>query len=180
MQRKKFSEPVALSSTQPADVPLARTRPPAALRPTRAPCSLQEGSYPGAATGSRAFVARMAHFAESSLCDVRVAIRAACSDHKNSPSRWRFRPQLPLTFRLRVRPPGAASTYSRSVLGASGTLRGRPGPIKPGRNRFSRTLRARKSPHFHGFCGRGGENPVDDGRVSARRLDITSIPVRTR
>jgi hypothetical protein len=44
---------------------------------------------------------------------------------KNSPSRWRFRPPNPLAFRLRVQPPGPASVYSRSVLGASGTLRRR-------------------------------------------------------
>src|SRR5580700_2488444 len=47
---------------------------------------------------------------------------------KGSPSRRRFHPPPPLTFRppaLRpsaYQPPEAASTYSRSVLGASGTL----------------------------------------------------------
>ena len=41
---------------------------------------------------------------------------------KNSPSRLRFRPPNLLAFRLRVQPPGSASTYSRSVLGASGTV----------------------------------------------------------
>src|SRR5436309_9139283 len=49
---------------------------------------------------------------------------------KNSPSRWRFRPPNPLAFRLRVQPPGPASTYSRSVLGASGTLRRLHGAFK--------------------------------------------------
>ena len=42
---------------------------------------------------------------------------------KDSPSRWRFCPLSPLTFRFRVRPSGGASTYSRSVLGASRNLR---------------------------------------------------------
>src|SRR5205085_12118801 len=35
----------------------------------------------------------------------------------------RFRPPLRPTFRFRVVPPGEASSYSRPVLGASGTLR---------------------------------------------------------
>src|SRR2546423_15714862 len=43
-------------------------------------------------------------------------------DQKNSPSRFRFRPPLPLTFPFRVLPSDSASTYSRSVLGASSTL----------------------------------------------------------
>jgi hypothetical protein len=42
---------------------------------------------------------------------------------KKSPSRWRFRPPSPLAFRFRVQPPGSASTYSRSVLGARENLR---------------------------------------------------------
>jgi hypothetical protein len=40
----------------------------------------------------------------------------------NSPSRVRFRPQPRVTFRFRVVPPGGASSYSRPVLGAVGTL----------------------------------------------------------
>src|SRR5438552_7923766 len=43
---------------------------------------------------------------------------------KNSPSRWRFRPPPPGTVGFRLEPPGAASTYSRSVLGARGKLDG--------------------------------------------------------
>ena len=43
-------------------------------------------------------------------------------DQKNSPSRFRFRPPAPLTFPFRVLPPEPASSYSRSVLGASSTL----------------------------------------------------------
>ena len=43
-------------------------------------------------------------------------------DQKNSPSGWRFRPLHRPAFRLHVQPPGEASTYSRSLLGAIGTL----------------------------------------------------------
>jgi len=46
---------------------------------------------------------------------------------KNSPSRLRFRPPSPGTFGFRLRPSGAASTYSRSVLGA----RGKVVPLQP-------------------------------------------------
>jgi hypothetical protein len=48
--------------------------------------------------------------------------RTTKRDHKNSPSRLRFRPPCRLTFGFRLRPPGWASTYSRSVLGARGNL----------------------------------------------------------
>src|SRR5947208_8654958 len=43
-------------------------------------------------------------------------------DQKNSPSQFRFRPPLPLTFAFRLLPSDSVSTYSRSVLGASGNL----------------------------------------------------------
>src|SRR5204863_9770625 len=43
-------------------------------------------------------------------------------DQKNSPSRFRFRPPLPLTFPLQVLPSDSVSTYLRSVLGARRTL----------------------------------------------------------
>jgi hypothetical protein len=46
---------------------------------------------------------------------------------KSSPSRVRFRPPPPLTFRFRVEPSETASTYSRPLLGASGTLGVGPG-----------------------------------------------------
>ena len=49
--------------------------------------------------------------------------RAFAPDQRNSPSRFRFRPPLPLTFRLRVQPSDSASTYLRSVLGARENLR---------------------------------------------------------
>src|SRR3989440_1066929 len=43
-------------------------------------------------------------------------------DQKNSPSRFRFRPPLPLTFAFRLLPSDSVSTYLRSVLGANGNL----------------------------------------------------------
>src|SRR5436853_7723486 len=43
-------------------------------------------------------------------------------DQKNSPSRFRFRPPLPLTFAFRLLPSDSVSTYLRSVLGAISNL----------------------------------------------------------
>jgi hypothetical protein len=43
-------------------------------------------------------------------------------DQKNSPSRFRFRPPLPLTFAFRLLPSVSASTYLRSALGARRNL----------------------------------------------------------
>ena len=45
-------------------------------------------------------------------------------DHKNSPSRLRFRPLNRLTLGLRLQSFGSVSIYLRSVLGAIGNLRG--------------------------------------------------------
>ena len=72
-------------------------------------------------------------------------IRHYPSFQENSPSRWRFCPLSPLTFRFRVRPSGGASTYSRSVLGASRNLR------TPGR-RIKALLHL--LPHFATFLER--------------------------
>ena len=52
----------------------------------------------------------------------RTSTPATARRGKNSPSRWRFRPPTPRTFGLRLRPSGAASAYSRSVLGARDNL----------------------------------------------------------
>jgi hypothetical protein len=59
-----------------------------------------------------------------------LAARGSCGvwaswTKKNSPSRLRFRPPSPRTFAFRLLPSGAASTYSRSVLGARRKI-GRP------------------------------------------------------
>src|SRR5256884_9243308 len=56
-------------------------------------------------------------FHRSASADERSAL-----DQKNSPSRFRFRPPLPLTFAFRLLPSDSVSTYLRSVLGASGNL----------------------------------------------------------
>src|SRR5690348_3053703 len=56
--------------------------------------------------------------------DPTEAVPAARETKKNSPSRWRFRPPPRGTVGFRLEPPGAASTYSRSVLGATGKLVG--------------------------------------------------------
>ena len=48
-------------------------------------------------------------------------------DHKNSPSRFRFRPPFPLTFAFRLLPSDSVSTYLRSVLGARRNLTSRQG-----------------------------------------------------
>ena len=55
---------------------------------------------------------------------------------RGSPSRWRFCPLNPLTFRFRVRPSGGASTYSRSLLGASRNLCTQDGTVKTLRSGF--------------------------------------------
>src|SRR5215210_9161638 len=47
-----------------------------------------------------------------------------------SPNRFRFRPLPQPAFGFRLRLPGAASTYSRSVLGAGGNLGVLDGPRK--------------------------------------------------
>ena len=50
---------------------------------------------------------------------------------KNSPSRFRFRPPFPPAFGFRLLPPGWASVYLRSVLGARGRL-GLEGRVRKG------------------------------------------------
>jgi hypothetical protein len=77
---------------------------------------------------------------------------------KNSPSRWRFRPSSRPTFRLHVLPPDSTSTYSRSVLGASGNLSGLQRCDKREGKRKGRKLRGARS--------------------GMSRLDITPILVR--
>jgi hypothetical protein len=70
-------------------------------------------------------------------------------DQKNSPSRSPFRPPLSLTFPLRVLPSNSASTYSGSVLGASGNLGAGQGLFKGRETRRGRNLRKFNFPHFH-------------------------------
>ena len=56
---QEFAEPVALSSTPPADVPLGVSRRihstysrPVRLQPSRVPCSAQDSHYNGQASGT--------------------------------------------------------------------------------------------------------------------------------
>ena len=53
----------------------------------------------------------------------------------HSPSRFRFRPPLRLTFGFRLLPPGEASSYLRSVLGARGKVVGLGGRDKASKNK---------------------------------------------
>src|SRR5207248_8047048 len=68
---------------------------------------------------------------------------------KNSPSRFPFRPPLSLTFPFRVQSSSSASTYSGSVLGASGNLGAGQGSYKGLGTRRGRNLRKFNFPHFH-------------------------------
>src|SRR5215207_903630 len=70
-------------------------------------------------------------------------------DKKNSPSRFPFRPPLSMTFPLRVVPSNSASTYSGSVLGATGNLGAGHRLFKVRRGRRDRNLRKFNYPHFH-------------------------------
>ena len=136
-----FAEPVSLSSTVSADLPLPGTAFGTgfvllALRARRkqhtnvctrrvklservmcAICALfffqRRGSQSCNVTGAPKKRNVRQGQAEASPC---------VSDQRNSPSRFRFRPPLPLTFPFRVLPPDSVSTYLRSVLGASRTL----------------------------------------------------------
>ena len=67
----------------------------------------------------------------------------------SSPSRFPFRPPLPLTFPFRVQPSRSASTYSGPVLGARRNLGRRPGPCKGSKTRRGRNLRKFNYPHVH-------------------------------
>ena len=130
---KKFAEPVSLPSTVSADLPLPGT----ALRSgfvllalrarrkqhTNALAERVKGSKRPAAANCALFFFQ--HCASQS-CNVKRGPKREVPprgwDQKNSPSRFRFRPPLPLTFPFRVLPSDSVSTYLRSVLGANSTL----------------------------------------------------------
>src|SRR5690348_10262507 len=67
----------------------------------------------------------------------------------SSPSRFPFRPPLPLTFPFRVQPSSSASTYSGPVLGARRNLGCPQGPCKGSETRLGRNLRKFNYPHVH-------------------------------
>ena len=130
---QKLTEPVALSSTVPVNLRL----PPSALGSgfdllaLRARCTREDRERARQDQGTPAGVSRYLRripFSPSTAAN--RAVRST-GPRKNSPSRWRFRPPSPRTFGFRLRPPGAASTYSRSVLGARANLRAPTRPFKP-------------------------------------------------
>src|SRR5437773_261774 len=103
---------------------------------------------------------------------------------KSAPSRWRFRPPSPSTLSFRLLPPGAASTYSRSVLGAGVNLRITRSPCKAVARQKACSLRERIRPHFHRCrvdlwkardTGEGARLSTDPDTL---RLDITHVIVR--
>src|SRR5262249_37798311 len=89
------------------------------------------------------------------------------------PSRSRFRPPNPLAFRFRVQPSGPASTYSRSVLGASRNLRPphirlkTPAHAKTPLCTLSRLRRAYEATLLR---------PLDGETIKSRRAGGTSVP----
>ena len=130
---KKFAEPVSLPSTDSADLPLPGTAFGTgfvllALRArrkqhTNALAVMVKGGQKVKLRNLRIFLFPTVH-KRIVQCDKAPKRRSPAPgrDHKNSPSRFRFRPPLPLTFPLRVLPSDSVSTYLRSVLGASGNL----------------------------------------------------------
>ena len=130
---KKFAEPVSLPSTDSADLPLPGTAFGTgfvllALRArrkqhTNALAVMVKGGQKVKLRNLRIFLFPTVH-RRIVQCDKAPKRRSPAPgrDHKNSPSRFRFRPPLPLTFPLRVLPSDSVSTYLRSVLGAISTL----------------------------------------------------------
>ena len=130
---EKFAEPVSLPSTDSADFPLPGTAfgTGFVLLALRARRKQDTNAYAERVKGSKtAMCAICALFlfqqCTSESCSVTRGPKrrspARGRDQKNSPSRFRFRPPLPLTFPLRVLPSDSVSTYLRSVLGAISTL----------------------------------------------------------
>jgi hypothetical protein len=98
---------------------------------------------------------------------------------ENSPSRLRFRPPLRPTFRFHVQPPGLASSYSRSVLGASGTLCGDGEVVKRTPEEIVRKLRiflgeARRG--LGGFRADGDSPPESPSAVPVRPAPESGFP----
>ena len=130
---KKFAEPVSLPSTDSADLPLPGTAFGTgfvllALRArrkqhTNALAVMVKGGQKVKLRNLRIFLFPTVH-RRIVQCDKAPKRRSPAPgrDQKNSPSRFRFRPPLPLTFPLRVLPSDSVSTYLRSVLGAISTL----------------------------------------------------------
>jgi hypothetical protein len=82
-------------------------------------------------------------------------------DHKNSPSRLRFRPLNRLTFGLHLQSYGSVSIYLRSVLGASGNLWEPGGAMQvPAHRKFAHFARSENS---------GQTNFSQRAKISSRR-----------
>ena len=166
---QRFTEPGALSSTAPIDFPPSALRLPRTasgddfdLLASRARCKNEPiGRGRGDARSPRTEHAQFANIAPRPL---RRPPGEARNGTIGSPSRVRFRPPPPSTFRpqpcgFRVLPPVTTSTYSRPLLGANTTLdrddpgcKGcRTGMSRPPPSRAGRHLRrwwSRRSPSF--------------------------------
>jgi hypothetical protein len=130
---QKFTEPVALSSTASVDLPLPGTALGCdfVLLALRARCKQHTNELAETVKGSEEAVSAncdLFFFQQCTSDSCRLTrlqkdeSPARGRDQKNSPSRFRFRPPLPLTFPFRVLPSDSVSTYLRSVLGASSNL----------------------------------------------------------
>ena len=131
----KFAEPVALSSTASADLPLPGTalRSDFVLLALRARRKSHTNVLAEEVKGSKqAVCAICALFFFLRCASDSCSLKRVQNDEpapgvrvqKNSRSRFRFRPPLPLTFPFRVLPSDSVSTYLRSVLRARGNLTG--------------------------------------------------------
>ena len=89
---------------------------------------------------------------------------ASASDQKNSPSRLRFRPPCRPTFGFRLRPPGWASIYSRSVLGANWTVEVSRRPFKACPNSAVAICKKFSFQHFPHRARPSVDNFVDKGQ----------------
>jgi hypothetical protein len=129
---QRFTEPGALSSLAPVDFPPSALRLPRTafgddfdLLASRARCKKEPiGRGRGDARSLRTEHAQFANIAPSASS---AASREGRNGTIGSPSRVRFRPPPPSTFRpqpcgFRVLPPVTTSTYSRPLLGANTTL----------------------------------------------------------
>ena len=128
------------------------------LRPTRAPCSVQEGRY--GVRGRRASRpgAVWLQFAENSVCAAPAAFRAVRS--KGPTQKFTEPVALSSTFpvNLRLPPTALGSGFDLLALRArcknESTASARVGLASVRADtRICRILRARNCPHFHDFCG---------------------------